>query len=75
MLRTFYLQHLERSFHSPLIKVLMGIRRIGKTTLLQQIQEQFKRVNPVNINFELLENEELTEYHRLHTFLKEKIES
>ncbi|MDR0607710.1 MAG: AAA family ATPase [Candidatus Peribacteria bacterium] len=47
---------------------------MGKTTLLQQIQQTFTRKNPININFELLEFEHLLEYHTLNDFLEKKIQ-
>ena len=74
MLRTHYLEQMKSTISLPLVKVLIGLRRIGKTTLLQQIQQEFKRKNPLTINFELLEFEHLLEYHRLHDFLEEGIQ-
>ena len=53
------------------IKVITGVRRCGKSTLLRLFRTELIRsgVAPsriVDINLELLENEPLLDYHRLH---------
>lgn len=60
------------------IKVLTGIRRCGKSTLLKQFQDILisngvEESQIVNINFEELENEELLDYKKLYSYLKSKI--
>lgn len=60
------------------IKVVTGVRRSGKSTLLSQFCQELKtdkKNNTISINFEDLENENLCEYHSLYKFLKEKIKS
>lgn len=69
--RTHYLERLSDWRDKDVIKVVSGVRRCGKSTLM----EMFKRhligqgvdaQNIVHINLELLENEHLLEYHVLH---------
>ena len=61
------------------IKVVTGIRRCGKSTLLQQYQEYLKRqgVDPkqiITVNFEELEFEPLLEYEALYAYIKQRIQ-
>ena len=38
--RTKYLKHIRKFYDSNLIKVLTGIRRCGKSVLLEQIKQE-----------------------------------
>ena len=42
--RTKYLEHIRKFYDSNLIKVLTGIRRCGKSVLLEQIKQEIKEV-------------------------------
>lgn len=60
------------------IKVVTGIRRCGKSTLLLQYQEWLKGSGVsdeqiVTINFEELEYEELQDYKKLYAYLKNRL--
>ena len=60
------------------IKVVTGIRRCGKSTLLAQYQTWLKEngiadAQIVSINFEELEYEELLDYKKLYAYLKERL--
>ncbi len=58
------------------IKVVTGVRRCGKSTLLSQFKSEVEKLgncNTISINFDDLENESLCEYHILYQHLKEKI--
>ena len=62
--RTEYLKKLTLWKDEQVIKVVTGIRRCGKSTLLMQYQEHLRSVGIedrqiVSLNFEELENEEL----------------
>lgn len=62
------------------IKVVTGIRRCGKSTLLAQFQEWLKTngvsdEQVVSVNFEELEYEELLDYKKLYAYLKERLVS
>ncbi len=66
-----YLSNLQRWRDKDVIKVITGVRRCGKSTLMEQWKArlQSEGVDPrriVHINLELLENEPLLEYHALH---------
>lgn len=58
------------------IKVVTGVRRCGKSTLLSQFKSEVEKLgecNTVSINFDDLENEFLYDYHVLYQHLVEKI--
>lgn len=70
--RPRYLHKLDAWKDRDVVKVITGVRRCGKSTLMllwkQRLIEQYG-VAPdaiVHINLELLENEPLLEYHRLY---------
>lgn len=57
-----------------LIKIVTGIRRCGKSTLLEIYQEWLKEQGVseeqiISINFENLDYEELTDYKKLYAYL------
>lgn len=61
-----------------MIKVITGIRRCGKSTLLLQYQEWLKASGVsedqiVSVNFEELEYEELQDYRKLYSYLKNRL--
>ena len=65
--RKKYLDELIELTDTPDIKVITGIRRSGKSTLLQAyveyLQETEKDTNIVMINLQELEYDHLLEYH------------
>ena len=71
-------EYLERLFQwkdEQVIKVITGIRRCGKSTLLTQYQTWLKANGVsadqiVSVNFEELEYEELLDYRKLYEYLK-----
>ena len=76
--RTEYLQQLKEWKDEQVIKVVTGIRRCGKSTLLSQYQDYLKQSGIpeeqiVSINFEELEYEELQDYRELYAYLKERL--
>lgn len=76
--RTAYLQRLFAWKNKDIIKVITGIRRCGKSTLLNQYQNQLLKdgVQPdqiIAINFEDMEYESLLDYKKLYSYLKEHI--
>ncbi|MDO4178767.1 MAG: ATP-binding protein [Phascolarctobacterium sp.] len=73
--RTNYIEQLWTWKDEQVIKVITGIRRSGKSTLLKQYQDRLisngiKKEQIVYINFEEIENEHLLDYHTLHDYLK-----
>ena len=76
--RKEYLQKLIQWKDEQVIKVVTGMRRCGKSTLLMQYQDYLKSIGIedeqiIAINFEDLEYEELCEYKVLYDYLKERL--
>ena len=73
--RKEYLERLAQWKDEQVIKVITGIRRCGKSTLLLQYQTWLKANGVsaeqiVSVNFEELEYEELLDYRKLYEYLK-----
>lgn len=72
--RPFYMDKLSKVAGSPDIKVITGIRRCGKSKLLEAFASQLRSSDPlanvIRINFNLLEFEPLAEYHALHAYVE-----
>jgi hypothetical protein len=76
--RTEYLEKLIQWKDEQVIKVVTGIRRCGKSTLLAQFQAYLQRngisdAQIVSVNFEELEYEDLLDYKKLYAYLKERL--
>ena len=76
--RELYLKRLRESYDSELIKVIMGVRRCGKSTLLTQIidelkQKGIKENHIIYMNFEDYDNIEYTEPKKFNEYIKRKI--
>lgn len=76
--RELYLSQIRGFYHSDLVKILVGIRRCGKSVILNQIIEEIKEegvddTHIININFEFIEFEELRDYKKLNVYIKSKI--
>ena len=77
--RELYLKRIREFYDSNLIKILVGIRRCGKSVILEQIIEELKtkgidEKHIIYVNFEFIEFEELTDYKKLNTYVKERIQ-
>ena len=77
--RELYLKRIREFYDSDLIKILVGIRRCGKSVILEQIIEELKTKGIdekyiIYVNFEFIEFEELTDYKKLNTYVKERIQ-
>lgn len=80
ILRSTYLEKLERLKDKQIIKVLTGVRRCGKSTILEMFQEQLlndgvQESQIISMDFEDLVNEKYLDYHELFHFLEEKMEN
>lgn len=78
--RTTYLDKIRPFIGKPVIKVLTGIRRCGKSTLMLQIieelqQEGIKPEQVIYINKELFEFDEIRDYKSLHNFVSARSKS
>lgn len=76
--RSAYLAQLAAWRDKQIIKVITGIRRSGKNTLMAQYQQQLLSlgVKPEQIqvyNFEDLANEPLLDYRTLHARVSERL--
>ncbi|QLL74949.1 ATP-binding protein [Lactobacillus crispatus] len=77
--RTIYLNQIEPFIDKDIIKIITGIRRSGKSVLLQQIQTELvkrgkKQANFIYMNFENLQYEALLDYRDLNQELVKRIE-
>ena len=73
--REKYLCKIREFYDSDLIKVIIGIRRCGKSVLLKQIMEELKSDDDhiIYINFEDVEYAFIKDYLDLNRYVKEKI--
>ena len=71
--RKDYLDKAIGAIGSPDIKVITGVRRCGKSKLLEAfgryVAENMSDANIIHINFNMPEFEELTEYHALYDYV------
>ena len=72
--RTKYLNRIIELNGTPDIKIITGIRRSGKSKLMQAyidyLKNHFKDVNIIFIDFMDLAYEEIKEYHALHSYVE-----
>jgi len=73
VIREAYLSKIRPFIGKDIIKVLTGIRRGGKSVLLEQICDEINSPDTVFLNFEDLGNQHLCEYNALHNFVCQKI--
>lgn len=76
--RTEYLEWLKQWKEQQIIKVVSGVRRCGKSTLFEIYKDWLKNSGVENeqiisINFEDIDFEQLTEYHSLYNYIKERL--
>ncbi len=76
--RDFYLDQLIKCKDKPLIKVITGMRRSGKSSLLQLFEAYLLASGVpgdriIRMNFESLEFDELTTYKKLYAFLQKNL--
>ena len=74
--RTEYLNRINNLKDTPDIKVITGIRRSGKSILMQEyiqyLKDNFNDINVIFIDFMDLSFEHLKEYHALHAYVEER---
>lgn len=76
--RVDYLNSLEKWRDEKVIKIVTGMRRCGKSTLLLQFQNRLvetgiETTQIVSLNFEKLEYEDLQDYKKLYSYLKDRL--
>lgn len=73
--RSEYLKKLISVMGTPDIKVITGVRRSGKSKLLEALKKYVLKnvadANIIHINFNLTKYEELKEYHKLDAYIEE----
>ena len=78
IIRERYLKQIRPFYNQDLIKVLIGIRRSGKSVILTQIIDELKKNETddehiIYMNFEDFDYEEYTDPKKLNNYVKEKI--
>ena len=73
VIRQDYLSKIRPFIGKDIIKVLTGVRRGGKSVLLEQIRDEINSPNTIFLNFEDLGNQLLCEYNTLHDYVCETI--
>lgn len=76
--RELYLRQLQPFIDQPVIKVLTGIRRCGKSTIMMMVRAQLVQSgvapeNIIHINFENLDFADLNTAEKLHHTLQERM--
>lgn len=76
--RENYLSRIRGFYESDLVKILVGIRRCGKSVILNQIIDELKESgcdddHIIYINFEYIEYEELKDYKKLNKYIKDQL--
>ena len=73
--RTKYLNRIIDLNQTPDIKIITGIRRSGKSKLMQAyieyLKNHYENINIIFIDFMDLAYEEIREYHALHAYVEE----
>lgn len=77
--RTRYINKLIKLQNTKIIKVVTGVRRCGKSTLLTQFRQHLieggvSADQCININLEDIANEPLLEYHALYDFILQRLQ-
>ena len=71
--RTIYLERLRPFYDSPLIKVIVGVRRCGKSVFLRQISSELQASHPdcflIYIDFDDYENKHLLDPDALYRYI------
>lgn len=78
IIRNEYLNQLLAWKNEQVIKVVTGIRRCGKSTLLAQFQDHLLQEGVsdeqiISVNFEDLDYEDLLDYKALYAYIKERL--
>lgn len=76
--RELYLKKLLSLKDQPIIKVLTGMRRAGKSTLLDLLEEAFvaagvPQAQIIHLNFEWMALDEIRDDHQLYALLQERM--
>ena len=71
--RDFYLEKIKSVIGTPDIKVITGVRRSGKSKLLESLKQyclkNIPEQNVIHINFNFAKFENLKDYHALYKYI------
>lgn len=75
--RDNYINEIKKFMNKPIVKVITGMRRSGKSMVLKLVSQELvengvEKKNIIEINFESLIFSELTEFKKLHAYIIEK---
>ena len=78
IVRKLYLDRLLSFIHQPVIKVITGMRRAGKSTLLAMLAERLfedgvRKEQVIRMNFESMMFDDISDYRQLYARVQEKI--
>lgn len=77
--RNFYLDKLINTMNTPDIKVITGVRRVGKSKLLDEFKayiiNNVDNYNIIHINYNLIKFEDIKEYHKLIEYVENNYSS
>jgi hypothetical protein len=75
--RDFYLDQIRPFIDKPIIKVLSGQRRVGKSYIMMQLSDEIciqnKNANIIYINCEMEEYRKINNYKNLHDYVQYRI--
>lgn len=78
LIKRNYLDELIEVMGTPDIKVITGVRRSGKSKLLdlfkEYLEEEFDDINIIDVDFNELDFEDLMEYHKLNEYIESNYE-
>lgn len=80
ILRTSYIEYIKPFIDKPQIKIITGIRRSGKSTVLRLLKEELKAKKIkedyiIAVNFESFAFSDFLEAPKLYQFIKERIKT
>lgn len=75
--RNNYINEIKKFINKPIVKVITGMRRSGKSIILKLLSQELiengvEKENIIEINFESLMFSELTEFKKLYIYIMEK---
>ena len=78
--REIYLERIRPFYDSEMVKVITGIRRCGKSTIMRQIISEIKELgiaeeNIIYINFEDYKYRKISNADALYDYVEEKIKT
>jgi predicted AAA+ superfamily ATPase len=77
--RSYYISLLEKWRNRPVIKVITGVRRCGKSTLMKMFRDKLlsegvDEAQITSLNLEDIDNEQYLDYKTLYTYIKGRLQ-